>query len=229
MKKQFAIIGLGRFGHSMAETLIQSGCEVIAIDTDEDKIQAISDLATYAVQVDATDEKALRTIGLQNVDTAVVSIGEDIEASILIVMTLKELGVKEIVAKAVTPIHGKILRNLGVSRVVFPEREVAIRLANSLAQPAIIDYMDLSAGYSVMEIPAPQGILGSKVRDSRIRERYGVNLIAIRRKIPIITDAGETDFKEDLKINPDPDEEIAVGDILVVLGSRESLASIRPA
>ena len=116
MKRLFAVIGLGRFGYSVAETLLKKGCEVLAIDRDEEKIQAISEIATFAVQCDATDERALKDVSTQNVDVAVVSIGENIEASVLIVQTLKDMGVKSIVAKAVAPIQGKILKNLGVSK-----------------------------------------------------------------------------------------------------------------
>ena len=134
MKRQVAVIGLGRFGYGVAETLVKEGCEVLAIDTDPEKVQSISDLATFAVQCDATDEKALKAISAQNVDVAVVSIGENIEASILIVQTLKEMGVKQIIAKGVTAQHGKILQNLGVTEVIFPERDAAIRLAQRLIE-----------------------------------------------------------------------------------------------
>ena len=132
MKRLFAVIGLGRFGYSVAESLIQKGCEVLAIDSEESKIQAISDIATFAVQCNATDEGALKAVSAQNVDIAVVAIGENIEASILIVQTLTEMGVKSIIAKAVTNTHGKILSNLGVSEVIYPERDAAIRLAHRL-------------------------------------------------------------------------------------------------
>jgi len=149
MKRQVAVIGLGRFGYGVAETLIRKGCEVLAIDTDPDKVQSISDLATFAVQCDATDEKALRAISIQNVDVAVVSIGENLEASILIVQTLKELGVKEIIAKGVTPLHGQILKNLGVTEVIFPERDAASRLAQRIISPNVFEYLELVPGYSV--------------------------------------------------------------------------------
>jgi trk system potassium uptake protein TrkA len=121
MKRQFAVIGLGRFGYHIAKTLADMGAEVAAIDKDKDKVDQVSDFVTLAYQLDATDEKALRAVGLQNVDVGIVSIGEDIEASILVVMTLKEMGVKEIVAKGLTDIHGRILKHLGVHKVVYPE------------------------------------------------------------------------------------------------------------
>src|SRR3989304_10315945 len=141
--RQVAVIGLGRFGYGVAETLVKKGCEVLAIDNDTAKIEAVSDFATYAVECDATDEKALKAVSTQNVDAAVVSIGEDIEASILIVMALKQLGVKQIFAKAVTPTHGKVLEKLGVSRVIYPERDAAIRLAHSLMRPNALESLGL--------------------------------------------------------------------------------------
>src|SRR3972149_576599 len=158
--RQFAVIGLGRFGYNVAETLVKKGYEVLAIDKDEEKIEMVSDFATYAVQCDATDVKALKAVSTQNVDVAVVSIGEDIEASILIVMTLKELGVGQIIAKAVTPIHGRILMNLGVTEVIFPERDAAVRLAHRLIAPNVLEYLERSPGYSIEEIAVPSKIAG---------------------------------------------------------------------
>ena len=155
MKRLFAVIGLGRFGYSVAESLIQKGCEVLAIDSEESKIQTISDIATFAVQCDATDEGALKAVSAQNVDIAVVAIGENIEASILIVQTLKEIGVKSIVAKAVANTHGKILSNLGVSEVIYPERDAATRLAQRLISPKVLEYLELSPGYSIEEVAIP--------------------------------------------------------------------------
>lgn len=227
MARQFAVIGLGRFGYHVAQTLTQHRCEVMAIDNDEEKIQSVADLVTHAVQLDATDEKALRAIGVQDVDAAIVSIGENIEASILIVMTLKEMGVREIIAKAVTPIHGKILRNLGVSRVVFPEREVAIRLANGLVTPSILEYLDVSPDYSIVEIPAAERLVGKPLAEGRFQSQYGATVIAIRRKVPYITEAGESEFSEEMRISPSPEEVIEEGDIFVLLGPKKNLEQLQ--
>jgi trk system potassium uptake protein TrkA len=216
--KQFAIIGLGRFGYSVAETLIAKGAQVLAIDKDEEKVQHISEIATYAVTLDATDEKALKSIGIQNVDTAVVSIGEDIEASVLVVMLLKELGLKEIVAKSITDLHGRILVNLGVDRVIFPEREMANRIANSLVMPTIMDFIQLSDEYSIAEIPAPKEFGGKTLKELGIRARYNMNVLAIRRKVPTLEEEGTTSFTEETVISPIADDKIEAGDILVVLG-----------
>lgn len=155
-RRTFAVIGLGRFGAAMATTLTELGQDVIGIDSSEDRIAEMADVVTQAVVLDATDERALKSAGVPDADVAVVSIGEDIESSVLVVMQVKELGVHDIIAKAVTPLHGKILSKLGVTRVVYPERDMAIRIAHSLVVPNVLDYIDLSRDYSIVEVPAPK-------------------------------------------------------------------------
>lgn len=220
--RQVAVIGLGRFGYNVAETLVKKGCEVLAIDSDEAKIEAVSDFATYAVECDATDEKALKAVSTQNVDAAVVSIGEDIEASILIVMALKQLGVKQIFAKAVTPTHGKVLEKLGVSRVIYPERDAAIRLAHSLIAPNVLEYLELAPGYSIAELPVPAKLAGKTLGDHQIRTAYKVSIIGVRKKVTQ-TIKGELKTEEVFNINPSADDRIEKGDILVVIGRDEDL------
>lgn len=214
MKRQYAVIGLGRFGYGVAKTLSESECEVIAIDEDEEKVNAVAEFVTYAVQLDAMDEKALKSVGLQNVDVAVVSIGENIEASILVVMTLKQMGVKYVVAKAVTPLHGKVLENIGVDRIVYPERDMAVRIAHSLIRPTIMEQLELSKEYSIVEIPAPVLFIGKTLKESQLRSKYGLNLIAIKRVI---------NGKDAWNVNPLATDSLNEGDILVVIGSNEDL------
>lgn len=221
MKKQIAVIGLGRFGYSVAKTLSESGSEIIAIDREEEKVKAVSDFVTYAVQLDAMDEKALRSVGVQNVDTAIVSIGERIEASILVVMILKEMGIKNIIAKAVTPLHGRVLENLGVHRVVYPERDMAVRIAHSLTRPKILEELELSQEYSIVELPVPRDFVGKSVKEIQLRTKYGVNLIAIKRKVI------EKEKKMDIwNVNPLPTDKMEEGDILVLIGSNENLCKL---
>lgn len=218
MKRQFVIIGLGRFGFSVAKTLTDIGQEVIAIDREEEKVKAVSDFVTYAVQLDAMDEKALRSIGVQNVDTAIVSIGEKIEASILVVMILKEMGIKNIIAKAVTSLHGKVLENLGVQRIVYPEREMAARVAHSLIRPKVLEELELSQEYSIIELSTPKEFMGKSLLESRLRSKYGVNVIAIKRKV---VEEGKT--REVWNVNPLPTDIMEEGDVLVLIGSNEDL------
>jgi trk system potassium uptake protein TrkA len=221
MKKQFAIIGLGRFGSAVAETLVKHDAEVLAIDKDETKVKALTDRVTLALELDATDEKALREAGVQNVDVAVVSIGENIEASILVVMLLKELGIKEIIAKAVNDLHGKVLSHIGVNKVVYPERDMAQRVAQSLIKPEFLEQIVLSPEYSIVEMPAPAFLWEKSIRESNLRAEYGVSIIAIKHQSIV---NGEK--KEIWNINPSPDDVIHKEDILVVLGANSDIEKL---
>jgi len=215
-RKQFGVIGLGRFGSAMAMTLMELGHDVIGVDGDETRVQQLADVITHALQIDATDEKALRAAGIQDVDVAVVSIGENIESSLLVVMQLRELGIGTIVAKAVTPLHGRILEKLGVSRVIFPEREMAIRIAHSLVMPNVIDYIELSRDFSIVEVPAPDAFVGRTLKQLELRPRLGLTLIAIKRQAD---DPGTVVTN----IAPAADETIRKADILALLGSNERI------
>lgn len=215
-RKHFGVIGLGRFGSAMAMTLTDLGHDVIGVDGDEARVQQLADVITHALQIDATDEKALRAAGIQDVDVAVVSIGENIESSLLVVMLLRELGIETIVAKAVTPLHGRILEKLGVSRVIFPEREMAIRIAHSLVMPNVIDYIELSRDFSIVEVPAPVAFVGRTLKQLELRPRLGLTLIAIKRH----SDGGAGVVTN---IAPAADETIRDGDVLALLGSNERL------
>jgi trk system potassium uptake protein TrkA len=203
----------------MATTLAGLGYDVIGVDGDEDRVRELADTITQAIQLDATDERALRAAGIQDVDVAVVSIGENIESSLLVVMQLREIGIGTIVAKAVTPLHGKILEKLGVSRVIFPEREMAIRVAHSLVMPNVIDYIELSRDFSIVEIPAPDVFVGHTLKQLELRPRYGLTLVAIKRR-PTPTAAEVTN------IAPAADEMIQKGDVLALLGSTERLSKL---
>jgi trk system potassium uptake protein TrkA len=215
-RKQFGVIGLGRFGSAMATTLAELGHDVIGVDGDEDRVHQLADVITQAIELDATDAKALRAAGIQDVDVAVVSIGENIESSLLVVMLLHELGIETIVAKAVTPLHGRILEKLGVSRVIFPEREMAVRIAHSLVMPNVIDYIELSRDFSIVELPAPEPFVGRTLKQLELRPRFGLTLIAIKRRSDdsnaIVTN-----------IAPSADEKIRQGDVLALLGGNEQL------
>jgi trk system potassium uptake protein TrkA len=222
MKKHIAVIGLGRFGFSVAKTLAKYGSEVIAIDREEERVKKVSEFVSYAVQLDAMDEKALRSVGVQNVDTAIVSIGENIEASILVVMLLKEIGIRNIIAKAVTTLHGKVLENLGVQRIIFPERDMAIRVAHSLIRPNVLEQLELSQEYSIVELPTPPRLIGKTLKESQLRSKYGVNLIAIKRKVT--TEKGI--IREAWNVNPLPSDIMQEGDVLVLIGFNKDLEKL---
>lgn len=204
--KQFAVIGLGRFGTSVAQTLFTMGYDILAIDKDEEIIQSISDTVTHAVQADATDEVALRAIGLRNFDVAVVSVGDDIQSSTLITLLCKEMGIPYVVAKAQNDLHAKLLYKIGADKVVFPERDMGMRLAHNLVSSNVLDYIELSQDYSLMEITALPSWENKSLRDLNMRVRFGINVMAIKHG-------------NQVNVSPKGDDVIKKGDILVVIGS----------
>lgn len=211
--KQFVVIGLGRFGSSVAKTLYELGCDVLAIDNDEDLIQDISDEVTHAVQMDATEESALRTLGLRNFDVAVVTIGTNIQSSIMVTLLMKEMGVKYIIAKANNDLHAKVLKKIGADRVVLPEKDMGIRVANNLVSTSILDYIELSPEYNIMEIEVLKEWDNKKLRDLKLRGKYGLNVMAIKRG-------------EDINLSPSADDYIKMGDIIVAIGLNSGLGNI---
>lgn len=211
--KQFAVIGLGRFGSSLAGTLVKMGHEVLAIDSDEKKVEELADVVTQAVQADALEESSLKSLGISNFDVVVVAIGQDIQSNILVTLMLKELGVKKVVAKASTELQGKVLQKIGADVVVFPERDMGERVAWWLVSRNIIDMINVSSDYSLVELSAPSEIVGKTLLESALRKRYGITLLAIRRG-------------NDFIISPGARQVIDQGDILIVIGSNDRLKDL---
>ncbi|MFQ5847948.1 MAG: potassium channel family protein [Candidatus Methylomirabilales bacterium] len=220
-QSQFAVIGLGNFGYAVARTLAEKGRQVLCIDRWEERLERVREIATHAVQADATDEKALREVGVAEVDCAVVSLGQAMEASLLAAMALREIGVKELVVKAVSPLHGRILKKLGVDRVVFPEADMGRRVAESLVTPSILDYLELGEGFGVAEVGAPQTFWGKSLAELELRRQYGVTILAIRR-----ASKGE---QPNIVANPSGADVIREGDILVIIGENEKLEQLSAA
>src|SRR4051812_6537883 len=171
---------MGRFGSSVAKTLSQLGFEVLAIDHREETVQEVSAFVTHAVQADSTDEEALRALGIRNFDVVVVAIGEDIQASILTTLILKDMGVPALIVKAQNELHGKVLTKIGADKVVFPERDMGVRVAHHLISPNILDYIELSDDYSIVEIKATGAMIGKNLRELDIRAKYGCNVMALK-------------------------------------------------
>ena len=222
--RQFAVIGLGRFGASVAKALSEKGHQVLAIDISEPIVQDISDDVTQAVCLDATDEKALRTVGIENVDVAVVGAGTNLEASILITLNLKEIGIKEIVCKAVSGDHKKVLEKIGATKVIQPEKEMGARTANSLISSSIIEHIELSDESSMVELISPKEFIGKSLREIDVRAKFGVTVIAVKRKIP---SASKKEEEEIVNISPQAEDIIKKGDILVVLGLNENIDKLK--
>lgn len=206
MKQSFVVIGLGRFGGSVCRTLAEDGHEVLAIDNNEARVNEYRDIVTHAAVADAQDEKALRSLGVRNFNTAIVAIGDDIEASILVTLMIKEMGVHRIVAKAQNEIHGRVLTRIGATRVVHPERDMGIRLAHHLTFTNIMDYLELSEEYSIAEISVTnKSFLNKSLQELNFRQCFNLNVIGIRRNHHLV-------------VSPGPDEIVQLDDGLLVIG-----------
>ncbi|MDI6640734.1 MAG: TrkA family potassium uptake protein [Elusimicrobiota bacterium] len=226
-KNHFLILGLGTFGMTLAKCLSEKGAEVIAIDKDEKKVEEISGFVSQAMTGDASDEKMLKSLGLEDIDIAVVAIGENLEDSILATLHLRESQVKKIIVKCINQLHAKISAKLGADRIVYPEVEMAKKLAESFISPNILEEIELSPEYNIVEIVLPKKFIGKSIRQVGLRAEFGVNLIAIKRKMPYLTDSGESDFKEEIIIAPTADEEFQDGDILVVVGKDADIEKLK--
>lgn len=212
--KSFIVVGLGRFGSQVARRLCQQGCEVLAIDTNSELVQHVSDDVTQAVVGDARDKEVLRALGAKDFDCGIVAIGDSLADSVLATMNLKELGVPYIVCKAHDETHRDVLKKLGADRVVIPEKENADRLAKSLSSLNVLDYIELSEDYGIIEVPAPKPWQDKSLIELNVRAKLGVNILAIKREGHIT-------------VSPAADFRIAQGDILVVLGDTAALTAVQ--
>ena len=216
---RFAVIGLGTFGFNVAGALFQKGHNVIAIDAAEEMVQRAREVASQCIAADATDRDTLESLGLDDVDCAVISVGDKIDASILITLHLTELGVKMIVVKAVNDTHGKILRKIGATEVVYPEKQMALRIADRIGHKNVLDQFTLGDGISILELIVPAQLVGKTIRDCNLRRDYGMNVIALKE---IITGAEEYPFSL-----PSPDDVLKENQILVVIGSDENIEAFK--
>lgn len=212
-KKQYAVIGMGRFGSSVAQALFKMGFEVLAIDTTDHRIQEVVNFVTHAVAADSTDEEAMRALGIRNFDVVVVAIGQDIQSSILTTLILKDLGVKYIIVKAQNELHGKVLDKIGADKVIFPERDMGLRVAHHLISPNIIDFIELSDDYSIIEMSAAKDMVGKNLKQLDIRAKYRCNVMAIK--------TGPT-----MNISPHAEDLIHDNDVLVIVGKNSDLNAL---
>ena len=212
--KSYVVIGLGRFGSEVARQLYSMGCDVLAIDTQSEIVQQIANDVTHAVVADAKDKEVLRALGVSDFDCAVVAIGDGLAASVLTTMNLKELGIAHIVCKAHDETHRRVLEKLGVDRVVIPEQENAQRLGRNLYSHNVLEYIELSDEYGILEIPAPKSWIGKSLKELNVRAKLGVNIIAVQN-------AGKTN------VSPSADYQIHSEDIMVVLGDNYSLEAVQ--
>ena len=212
--KSYIVIGLGRFGSQVARELCRQGCEVLAMDVDADLVSQIANDVTHAAQGDGQDKEVLRALGAREFDCGIIAIGDDLAASVLVTMNLKELGVPRIICKAHDETHRRVLEKLGADRVVIPEQEQAARLARSLSSHNVLDYIELSEEYGIIEVPAPKSWKGKSLKQLNVRAALGVNILAIRR-------GGK------INVSPGADFVFEENDIVVVLGDSAALKKVQ--
>jgi len=211
-KKQYVVLGMGRFGISVAKTLYSLGHDVLAIDINEEIVQSLSNELTHVVSADVLDEDTFKTLGLRNFDVAIVAVG-DLEASMMCTLLLREIGVPFILAKASTSLHGRMLEKIGADKVIYPERDMGLRVGHNLADSNIVDYIELVDNLSIMEVEAPTLMVGKSLAEAELRRLYKVTVVALRRD-------GE------MLVNPNPHDKIKKGDIMVILGTRDSVKAM---
>ena len=214
--KRFAVIGLGNFGFHAAKALYEDGNEVLAIDTDKGRVQSIGAHCTEAIVLNATDKEALRALGLESMDGVIVSTGTKISTSILICLYLQEIGVKKILAKALDEDHEKILKRVGASQIIHPERDMAVRISRGLSRPNILDFIPLAEEFDLVQVGPPREFIGKSLKDLNLRAKYNVHIIAIKELVP-----------ENFLLVPPANFVIKDSDILIMLGKTEDIKRIR--
>ncbi len=212
--KTFAVIGLDRFGSNLAINLQKLGNEVIGIDSNPEKVRRISDEITHAAIGDPTDEEVLRTLGVRNADVAIVALTQNIQSGVLVTLMLKELGMSNVIAECTSDIHGRILTKVGADKVIYPEKDMGERLAKSLSNTDIMEYIDLSDEYSIMEIRVPKSWAGKSILELNVRANYNINIIACRGS------------DSSISISPDPKMPLIAENKLIVVGTNESIESV---
>jgi len=212
-RKDFLVVGLGRFGTSVAVTLEKSGCRVLAVDKNEERVREILGEVTHAVTADITDLDQLNELGVHNYDGAIVAIGSDFETSVLATILIKETGISFVLAKALSDVQGRVLKRVGADRVVYPEKEMGIRIATNLTMGNFFDAIELSATYSMMEMDAQDIWVGHTLQEINFRAKYHINVIGLRRK-------------DDLDMSPGPNSRIQKNDILIVTGRNDDLSEM---
>jgi len=224
---QFLVIGIGRFGKAVAEALADAGHDVVAVDENEEAVLEVEVMVSQALVMDATNERALRTLGVGDFDAVIVATSQNIESSLLITMLAKELGAKKIVAKTSTLLQAKVLKRLGVDLVVYPEKEMGQRVAQILTSPRIFEFIELSPTHSLVEIVAPEIFAGKTIKQTNARADYGVNIIGIKRRVPEMDENGQVTYREETIIAPSPDEGIGSGDLLIVIAKDENIEALK--
>ncbi len=213
VKRQYAVIGLGRFGGSICRALSDQGMEVLGIDMDEDRVNEYSSIATHTVIADSTDEGVLKNLGIRNFEHVIVAIGENLQSSILTTLILKDMGVSKITVKAQNDYHERVLLKIGADRIIHPERDMGIRIAHQVVSRNVLDYLELSDEYSIVEMAAGEKMSGKSLQEMNIRAKYGCNVVAVKRSNEVI-------------VSPHADQKVEEGDVLIVIGGEKDISRL---
>ena len=213
MKKQYAVFGLGSFGESVAIALQGLGCEVIVVDDDMERIEDIANSVSYAMKADFGDPDVVRSLGTKNLDGVVVAVADNMEASIMATLVCKEIGVPYVISKAKNDLHATVLKKIGADAIIFPEKEMGVRLAKNLVSANFADWIALSPDYSLVETVIPRGWIGKSLQDLDVRRKYGINVVGIK-------------VGEDVEVNPNPEKALEDGMVMILVGANKDLENI---
>ena len=213
MKKQYAVFGLGSFGESVAIALQGLGCEVIVVDDDMERIEDIANSVSYAMKADFGDPDVVRSLGTKNLDGVVVAVADNMEASIMATLVCKEIGVPYVISKAKNDLHATVLKKIGADAIIFPEKEMGVRLAKNLMSANFADWIALSPEYSLVETVIPRGWIGKSLQDLDVRRKYGINVVGIK-------------VGEDVEVNPNPEKALEDGMVMILVGANKDLENI---
>jgi trk system potassium uptake protein len=218
-----AVIGLGTFGAKTALRLFEKGAEVLAIDSRPELVDRIKDKVSHAICIDVTQERSLRAVNISDVDTAVVAIGDNIEMSIMAVAMLRKLGVGRVIARATTQLHEHVLREIGASEIIKVEEEMGEIVASKIAAPHVLQRYNFAAGYSIVEIKLGKSFEGRTLVESQIRQNYSLNIVALQKRVPYISEEGKASYRIVINDSPLPMDVIEADDIVVLVGSEKNL------
>ena len=213
MKKQYAVFGLGSIGESVAIALQGLGCEVIVVDDDMERIEDIANSVSYAMNADFGDPDVVRSLGTKNLDGVVVAVADNMEASIMATLVCKEIGVPYVISKAKNDLHATVLKKIGADAIIFPEKEMGVRLAKNLMSANFADWIALSPDYSLVETVIPRGWIGKSLQDLDVRRKYGINVVGIK-------------VGEDVEVNPNPEKALEDGMVMILVGANKDLENI---
>lgn len=213
---KFVIIGVGNFGFYLAKSLSEEGKDVIAVDHNKERVQRVQEFCSYAVVGNATDKSILESVGIEKDDAAIVSLGDNISASVLVTLYLKDLDIENIYVKIISEDHGRVLEKIGAREIIFPERDLAKKVAQTLSSPNVIDYLPLTGEYDIVEIAPPKDFIGKTLAELRLRNKYNISILAVRGLVP-----------ESITMNPGGSFTVKDSDILIVLGKPDDIDKIK--